>query len=281
MSKVKIAIIGLGIMSRGMTTNFLKQGYEVIVWNRTSKVCNPFVEQGAIRAQSIREAVEAADIIFEVTANDESARNMWLAKDGIVASANSSQTLITSATLSSTMADELAAVCQKKGLTFFDMPLTGGRTAAESGTLTMLVGGDKQKLEVLRPTLDAIAANIKYFGKAGSGMRYKLILNGLQALHIAGFASAIHAAKIAGLDPKQVGESLAERPGGVLTNIANDSMNHPPDPITFSVEWITKDLRYRNEIAHDELIEEIIKRYESLIDNGEAKADWTELVQKV
>lgn len=278
MNKPKVGIVGLGIMSRGMADNFLKNNYELVVWNRTDNVCDPFVERGATKAASIADVVAFSDVIFEVTANDESAREVWLSENGIVASAKPGQTLITSATLSANMTDGLAKACADNGLTFFDMPLTGGRVAAEAGNLTMLVGGYESKLDELRGCLDAIAGDVKYFGKAGNGMRYKLILNGLQALHVAGFASAIRAAKDVGLDPVQVGAALAERPGGVLTNIANDSMNNPPESVTFSIEWITKDLRYRDELARDELTEEVINRYEQLIQDGKANEDWTSIV---
>ncbi len=278
MNKPKIGIVGLGIMSRGMADNFLKNDYEIVIWNRTDSVCDPFVSRGATKATSIADVVASSDVIFEVTANDESAREVWLSENGIVASAKPSQTLITSATLSADMADELAKACADNGLTFFDMPLTGGRVAAEAGSLTMLAGGNEAKLDDIRPYLEAIAGDVKYFGKAGNGMRYKLILNGLQALHVAGFASAIRTAKDVGLDPKQVGAALAERPGGVLTNWANESLNNPPTSVTFSVEWITKDLRYRDDLARDELIEEIIRQYETLIQNGKASDDWMTLV---
>ncbi len=278
---MKIGVIGLGIMSTGFTRNFLKNGYEVYAWSRDTSKASALESEGAIACASIKDVVDNADIIFETTANDDSAREVWFEEAGILASARSSQTLITCTTLSSGCVDEIARTCLDMSLTFFDMPMTGGRVAAEGGTLTLLVGGDEQKLDALRPVLSAIAADVKYFGTQGSGMRYKLVLNGLQALHIAGMAQALKTAKAVGLDINKVGDALSERPGGVLTNIAWQSYQNPPDPITFSVEWIAKDLKYLQQMHPESLADEALRQYENLVKQDKAGADWTQLIGEV
>lgn len=166
----KIVVIGLGIMGHGIADNFLKNSYEVTVWNRSSEKADDLVKQGAHLASSIKEAVQNADIVFEVTANDQSSQEIW--KD-ILQVAKSEQYLITCATLSVQWTDELAKKCGDASLTFFDMPMTGGRVAAESGQLTLLVGGNKGKLNEIKDELNAIAKDVKLFGDVGAGMRYK------------------------------------------------------------------------------------------------------------
>ena len=73
----KIAVIGTGIMGHGMAANFLKHGFEVIVWNRDKKKLKLLVQKGAVVAVTPREAAAKADTVFEVTANDESSRSVW------------------------------------------------------------------------------------------------------------------------------------------------------------------------------------------------------------
>ncbi|MBP9115955.1 MAG: NAD(P)-binding domain-containing protein [Acidimicrobiia bacterium] len=67
----RIAILGLGIMGTGIAQNFLKNDQTVIVWNRSVEKTKDLKIQGAQVANSIKAAVQKADIIFEVTANDE------------------------------------------------------------------------------------------------------------------------------------------------------------------------------------------------------------------
>jgi 3-hydroxyisobutyrate dehydrogenase-like beta-hydroxyacid dehydrogenase len=272
-----VAVIGLGIMGHGIADNFLKQGYEVSVWNRTAAKAVGLVRQGAKLASSVKDAAMDADLVFEVTANDQSSASVWA---DILAVAKPEQYLITCATLSTDCTDDLAKQCADKGLTFFDMPMTGGRVGAESGQLTLLAGGDKDKLETINQDLQAIAKDVKYFGKAGSGMRYKLILNSLQAIHLAGFGEAMRMAAAVGLDQDLVGRALAERPGGVLTAIAREAYLQAPDPITFSVEWIAKDLGYASDMAgavNHPLLDDVKKQFDAAIDQGYGQDDWTKV----
>lgn len=276
----KVAVIGLGIMGHGIADNFLKNGYQVAVWNRSSDKANDLIRQGASLAKSVAEAVANANIVFEVTANDQSSKGMWLGDKGILANANSNQALVTCATLSVAWTDELAEQCKAASAIFFDMPMTGGRIAAESGQLTLLVGGEKDQLDNISGDLKAIAKDVKYFGAAGSGMRYKLILNTLQAIHIAGLGEALRMADAAGLDKELVGNALVERPGGVITNIGWEAYKNDPNPITFSVEWINKDLGYAAQMAEGTshpLLNDTKKQYESAIEQGYSQADWTKI----
>lgn len=274
----QVAVLGLGIMGHGIAYNFLKAGYEVSIWNRSPEKADDLVTRGACRASGVADAVHGAKLVFEVTANDESAREVWLGADGIIANVDSNQTLITCATLSVDCVDELSKTCTEKGLQFFDMPMTGSRQGAEGGTLVLLAGGDEQKLNEVKPHLEKIASQVKYFGPAGSGMRMKLVLNCLQAVHLAGFGEAMRLAKQLGLDEKSTGDMLVEKPGGATTQMAwRDYKNHP-DPINFAVELIAKDETYALQGMSPvltPLIASTLATYQKAIAEGHAQDDWT------
>lgn len=245
----QISVVGTGIMGSGIAANFLRHGYGVTVWNRTPAHAEPLIKQGAKAAVTPKAAAAAADIVFEVTANDESSQAVWQGHNGILTGATAGTTLIASATLSVGWVEKLAQLCAAKGYNFFDMPLTGGRAAAEGGTLTLLVGGDEQRLAELKPDLAAISSKLLYFGPAGSGTKYKLVLNSLQGAHLAAFGEAMRLAVASGLDPAAVGPALCDRPGGVVTEIAWTAYQQDSIPLSFSVDWITKDLNYAKEMA--------------------------------
>jgi 3-hydroxyisobutyrate dehydrogenase-like beta-hydroxyacid dehydrogenase len=265
-------------MGHGIADNFLKHGYDLTVWNRSAEKAQDLVARGARLAASVADAVESADIVFEVTANDESSRGLWLGENGIIAHTNAAQTLISCATLSVEWVDELAKTCAEKGLTFFDMPMTGSRAGAEGGTMLLLAGGEEQKLNEVKPHLEKIASQVKLFGPAGYGTRIKLVLNCLQAVHLAGFGEAMRLANAFGLDEKLTGEMLVEKPGGATTQMAwRDYQNHP-DPINFAVELIAKDETYalRNiDATQVPLISQTLTEYQKAITDGHAHNDWT------
>lgn len=277
-----IAVIGTGIMGSGIAANFLKEGHQVTIWNRTPEKTAGLQKLGATLASNPREATMAADIIFEVTANDESSQAVWHGVDGILAGASQDNVLIASATLTVNWIETLAAECATSGFTFFDMPLTGGRVAAENGILTLLVGGDESKLEDLRAELAAISSKLFYFGKAGSGMKYKLVLNDLQATHMVAFGEAMKLAKASGLDPAKVGLALCDRPGGIITQIAWDSYQKDKIPFTFSVNGIAKDLGYAKQLAdgaRTPILDDVLETYRKAQSDGHGAEDFASIIK--
>lgn len=274
----KIGIVGLGIMGRGITHNFLKHNYPLYVWNRTKKVAEEFKEKGAVICESPKEVAQKADIVFEITSNDKSSKEVWTGANGILAGATSRSILVASATLSIQWISKLTGICKKKNVTFMDIALTGGRVGAETGNLTLLCGGQEKILEEIKPILNAISKKIYHFGNEGSGMKYKLILNFLQALHIIGFGQAMKLAKAQDMDLIKVAEALSDRPGGTLTQIAKRAYFETPPLLTFSVENITKDLTYAHRFAKGldlRLLNETLKIYKKGIKKNLAKQDWT------
>lgn len=277
---LKVGIVGLGIMGNGIANNFLKKGYSVFVWNRTSSVADDLVSLGAVRCASPAEVASNADIIFEVTANDESSRSVWLGNKGILAGADRKKVVIECATVSIGWVDELINVCNQKKVTFLDMAMTGGRKGAESGTLTLLVGGNKATFDTLKPLLSAIASKLVYFGKQGQGMRYKLILNFLQAVHIIGYGQAMKIAKANDMDIKKVSTALVEKPGGIVTAVAERTYFKDPNPITFSIDWILKDLMYAKKFAKGvdvSLLDDVLTKYKKAADSGFNNRDWASI----
>ncbi|MFC1647271.1 NAD(P)-dependent oxidoreductase [Patescibacteria group bacterium] len=279
-SSYKIGIVGLGIMGGGMADNFLKNGYDVYIWNRTKKVTDRFVKNGALKCETPKQVASKSDIVFEVTANDESSKSVWLGKKGILAGADKQKVLIISATVSIDWVDKLSLQCKKSGYTFFDMALTGGRIGAESGGLTLLCGGKKKILEKIKPTLKSIASKMFLFGPAGQGMRYKLILNFIQAVHMIGFGEAIKIAKAHNMNLEKVGDALVDKPGGAVTSMAWRDYRNDPDPINFAIKWITKDLTYAKKMAkkgNDNLLNYVLSDYKKAVKKGFSDRDWASI----
>lgn len=282
----KIGIIGLGIMGHGMAVNFLRAGYELSLWNRSPERAEDLVtQQGARLLNSPRAVTEASDIVFEVLADDESSRAVWLGNDGILAGATTDKTLITSASLSISWTEELANSCKGKGFRFLDMPLTGSRKGAETGTLKLLVGGDITLLDEIRPDLAAIADKIYHFGKSGSGMRFKLILNVLQAIQINAAVHAIELAKKTGLNINQVHDAIFDVPMGpasINTGMAFQSKDIKS--INFTLKLMEKDLRYAQDMAAQlgidfDLLNSTQADYAQAKTAGLGDEDWTKITE--
>ena len=93
---------------------------------------------------------------------------------------------------------------------------------------------------------------MKHFGPVGAGTRFKLILNALQAVHLEAFGEAVRMAEAAGLDADAVGRALVERPGGVVTQMAQATYPRIPERVSFPLRWAFKDLNYAAAMAEDD-----------------------------
>ena len=262
-------------MGGRIADSLLEKGYSVFVCDKDKKLVKHFAEKGAITCQSPKEITQYVDVVFEVTPNDTTAREVWLGKEGVLASATPEKTLITCATLSTELVDELIVKCHKAKVAFFDISLTVGQSG-----LNLLCGGSKEELEEIRPALQVFAEKILYFDSRGHGIRYKLILNFLQAVHIVALGQTLKIASDQHMDIQKVAEALVEKVGGNITKgtwLAYQNQNSD-GKVTFPVELITKDLTYAKQLAKHvdvNLLDAVLATYEKAMAKGLAKKSWT------
>lgn len=283
----RIGFIGAGIMAAGMAQNFLKNGYEVNIWNRSPERLEPLVESGATPASTPKEVTERSDIIIECVSDDAASREVWTSEEGILAGATTDKVLIASSSLSIGWIDELIALCVDKDFKFLDMPLTGSRAGAEGGTLRLLIGGKEEVLASVRSDLEVISEKIYRFGEAGAGMRFKLVLNSLIGIHMNAMGQALNLAEQAGIDKDMFAYAFIDGTMGPLspsTKLVLDSKNWEPDHVNFAVQWLEKDLRYAKEMAEQydvqfDLLNETQKDYAHAKDSGLADADVTSIAK--
>lgn len=284
----RIGIVGAGIMAAGMAQNFLKHGYEVYVWNRTKDHVSALLSSGAQWCESPRSVAESSDITIECVTDDEASRKVWTDPEtGILAGAAKGKVYIASSSLSLGWTDELTKLCADKDLDFLDMPLTGSRAGAEGGTLRLLVGGDTKVLDSVRDELQAISEKIYHFGPAGAGMRFKLILNMLIAIHVNAAAQAANLAQRAGLEVTKAFDAFFDGnmgPASPSTAMLYKNLNTPPEHVNFAARWMAKDLSYAQDMCKHygvdiDLLDDTAADYAKMIDMGLSDQDLTKITQ--
>ena len=149
MSSVKLGFIGTGVMGTGIIKNFLKNGQEVVVFNRTQAHAQPVIEAGATWAESPHAVAAQCDIVLSMVGFPQDVETIYFGSDGILAGARKGALLIDMTTSTPTLAKKIAAKAAEKGLQAVDAPVSGGDIGAKNGTLTIMVGGDKTLLSRL------------------------------------------------------------------------------------------------------------------------------------
>jgi len=205
----RIGFLGLGNMGAGMARRLIAPGTELRVWNRTAARGEALAALGARVTATPAEAAAGADAVFAMLADDAASAAVWLGRDGALQALPAGALAIDCSTLSAAWVSELAAAAAARRLRYLDGPVTGLPEAAAEGKLTLLVGAADADLEAARPYLERLGERIIHFGPVGAGTAYKLTVNLMGAVQIAGAAEGLAMAAAAGLDLAQVAEALA------------------------------------------------------------------------
>ena len=198
----RIAFLGLGTMGRGMVSNLVKAGHDVVTWNRTTGGVEA-ESLGARGAASIAEAVSSAEIVMYCLADDAAVHAVVFDGD-LAAAVETDATVIDLSTVSPEASEKEQRHFAERGISFLDAPVFGSKGEAESGGLWVVAGGDRDAFDRVRTALDAIAESVHYMGAAGSGVRMKLVGNLVVASQLLALGEALSLAHKAGLDLKAV-----------------------------------------------------------------------------
>jgi 3-hydroxyisobutyrate dehydrogenase-like beta-hydroxyacid dehydrogenase len=200
----KISYLGLGIMGQGMAANLLKAGYPVTVWNRTAARCEPLVAQGAKQANSPAEAVTNADVVMYCVNDDAAVESLVFGEGGVLAGVRAGQIVIDLTTVHPDTTRKEAAAYAAKGVRFLDAPVFGSKNEAANGGLWIVVGGDRDLFEQVKPILEVLSETTHYMGGTAMGTSMKLVGNLVVASQLEALGEAMTLATKAGLNPEDV-----------------------------------------------------------------------------
>ncbi|MGF1486446.1 MAG: NAD(P)-dependent oxidoreductase [Prochloraceae cyanobacterium] len=250
----QIAFLGLGLMGAPMTANLAKSGYPVKAWNRTKD--RPGVEiaknAGATIVNSIKEAVETADIIFTCVGDVPDVQEVVLGSDGIAKYAKTNALIVDTSTIGSRAAIKIATELKQFKLRFLDAPISGGDIGAQKGTLTIMVGGDRADFDECFLLFEIMGKNITLCGPVGSGQAVKLCNQVLCGVNMVALCEAISLAKMQGIDPNLIVEVCGTGAAGswALSNLGPKIINSDLAP-GFAIKHILKDLRLVRETVRE------------------------------
>lgn len=277
----KIALLGLGIMGRGVAANLLKAGYPLTVYNRTPERAAPFAEQGARVAATPRQAAADADVVIAVVGDDAASRALWLSDDGILAGVKPGAVLIEFSTLSPDWVRELGALAAQRGCAFLDAPMAGSKDAAAGAQIRLWVGGDADVFARVKPVLAAVSREQIRLGEVGAGAVWKLINNSMMAVQAAALAESLATARAAGMNMNEVEKLILGGAGAsvIVQGKLPRMMAERFDDTDFALKWMEKDARYAVEMASAlgvslETVKAAITLYEQARQRGFGDADF-------
>ena len=200
-----IGFVGLGQMGKPMARNLLKNHFSTAVFSRSKGPVQELVEAGAQESSSLVEMGRTCEVIVLSLPSPEAVREVTLGANSITDSLELTvKTIIDTSTIDPSTSRELELQLLARSVNFLDAPVSGGPERAAEGTLTFMVGGNKERYEDCHGILTAMGKNIFYMGKGGSGQATKLVNQVLVSAHAVATAEAIRFSEALGLNTQEV-----------------------------------------------------------------------------
>lgn len=198
---MRLGVIGCGNMGGGMATHLLECGQDVRCYDPDLDIMTRMNALGAIEAGSASDLATECDTIVLSLPKAAAVRAVMAE---IVPSLQPKTVVLDTSTSEPETSQEMAALVAAKGFAFVDGPVSGGPTAARSGTMTMLLGGDADAIKRLQPVTDLLAAKTVVIGGSGAGHAAKIANNMLCAANLVLVAEAVRLGVAAGVEAKDM-----------------------------------------------------------------------------
>ncbi|MBP1041487.1 NAD(P)-dependent oxidoreductase [Vagococcus sp. BWB3-3] len=210
-----IGFIGTGVMGASVVKHLLKAGYELNVYNRTKTKTDALIALGAVWQENPREVAAKSEVVFTMVGYPSDVEETYYGPLGIFSTDVTGKVLVDMTTSTPSLAIKIADTAREKGITSLDAPVSGGDLGAQNGTLTTMVGGDRNSYEQLVPIFEVFSAKVNHQGAAGAGQHTKMANQIMIAGTMTGMTELLVYAEKAGLELAKVLDTVG---GGSAAN---------------------------------------------------------------
>jgi 3-hydroxyisobutyrate dehydrogenase-like beta-hydroxyacid dehydrogenase len=238
-----LGFVGLGVMGGRIAARLLDAGHDVSGYNRTKSKANWLVERGLRLLDTPREVAAASEVVFTMVTDTSALLAVTEGEDGILAGLGPGKVYVDMSTVSPRLARELAASAAGTGATMLDAPVSGSVSTLEKGQLSIMVGGEAEVLERVRPILEAIGPKVIHIGANGQAVLMKTAINLNLAVQLTAFSEGLLIAEKGGIPRDVAIEAM------LASVIASPSLAYRapfvfelPEEAWFDVNMMQKDL---------------------------------------
>lgn len=212
---MEIGFIGIGVMGKSIVRHILNGGHTVYVYTRTKEKAQSVLESGAIWCDSPARVAERSDIIFTMVGYPSDVEEVYYGKRGIFETAKEGSVVVDLTTSTPSLAKRLYETAQQLRLQSLDAPVSGGDIGAQQATLTIMVGGDEEAFEQVKPVFQLFGKTVIRQGEAGAGQHTKMANQIMIAGTMTGLTELLVYARAAGLNVEKVLQTVG---GGSARN---------------------------------------------------------------
>jgi 3-hydroxyisobutyrate dehydrogenase-like beta-hydroxyacid dehydrogenase len=247
-----LGYVGLGVMGSSVTRRLLAAGHTVTVWNRTRAKAEPLLEAGAQWADSPREVAERSEIVFTMVTNTDAVQAVTDGPDGILAGLESGKVYVDMSTASPANTRALAEKVAAVGAQMLDAPVSGTSITVDEGKASVMVGGDEDAFERVKPVFEAIGPRVFHLGPSGSAVTMKIAVNLSLAVQMLAFSEGVLLAEKSGIPRERVVEvMLASVISSPMVAYRGPLVLGHPDEVWFDCHMMQKDMNLALELGRE------------------------------
>ena len=250
-----IGFIGLGNMGGGMSLNIQKAGYQLVVNDLREEAALPLLEGGARLANTPAEVAESCDIVFTSLPGPKEVEAVAMGTSGVLEGIRPGGIYVDLSSSRPTLIREIEPIFRRKGAHVLDAPVSGGKTGAYSGNLAVMVGGDREIYERIKPVLDSFGDKVFYAGEIGAGSICKLVHNMVGHSVRQAIAEGLTLGVKAGVEPEALWEGMRRGSLGRMRilheGLIRTMFRGEFEPASFALELAHKDISLATELARE------------------------------
>ena len=248
----QLGFVGLGHMGGNMAARYLAAGFPVSGEARTREHAQHLIDEGMSWRETPREVAEAVEVVLTSIPDDAALEDVAAGADGILAGLEAGKIWVDLSTVSPRASRRVAERVRERGAVMLDAPVSGSVPQVQSGTLTIMVGGDEEAYRRVEPILRELGTPTRV-GENGQGLVLKLAINVSLAVQMLAFSEGLLLAERDGIDPQLAVEVMTDAPiGSAMLKARAPLVLDLPDEAWFDVSLMHKDIRLALE-AGDEL----------------------------
>jgi 3-hydroxyisobutyrate dehydrogenase-like beta-hydroxyacid dehydrogenase len=249
----KLGFLGLGLMGYPMARNLLRAGHRVALWSNTSSKAKQLAdEEKGIACDSPKQVAEQSEYIFLCVGNTQMSEDVLTGENSVMEGANAGTVVADASTISPSASRAIGEKLGSKGIHYLDTPCTGSTPGATAGTLTFMIGGQREVFDKTKPFLEAMGKQFYYCGGPGSGLEAKLTQNLILSNIMQAFNEGIVLSTKAGIRPELMLEILnnSAAKSGLISFKAPFVLKRD-FTTNFSTKWMHKDIGLALDSAQD------------------------------
>ncbi|WP_067680678.1 NAD(P)-dependent oxidoreductase [Nocardia miyunensis] len=221
---MRVGFIGLGSQGGPMARRIVEEGYETTLWARRPASLEPYADTAAKTAATPAELGAASDLVCLCVVGDDDVRQVLEGEHGVLAGMRSGGIIAIHSTVHPDTCRQLAEKTAAQGISLIDATVSGGGMAAAERRLLVMVGGEDDAVERVRPVFATYADPIVHLGGVGSGQTTKLLNNLLFTANLATAKSALDLGSALGIDAARLGEVITH---GTANSFALGRITNP------------------------------------------------------